>query len=340
MTGTGRKRSPQGGHVALAGCVRPFLVQDGQMQAAPRHLDRFGIFVVVFLCASWGLNQVTAKIAMVDIEPMTQAALRSLFGSILLGGWAFWRYPDLLKRDGSLWSGLACGVAFGAEFVALFIGLQWTTASHAILFLYAAPFVVALGLHWILPSERLNRRQWIGLVLSFLGVAIALRVSATSRDMLIGDALSLVAGVLWGATTLILKGTNLRYVRAEKALLYQLFISIFVLGGFAIARGEHLPTHISPLTAAAFAYQTIWVVCLTFALWFWMIRRYRAGELSAFTFLTPLFGAAAGHFIMGDEITPGFAAAVALVAVGIMMVSWPPKAPLETAPEPPVGATP
>ena len=293
------------------------------MNPAPRHLDRAGILIIVFLCASWGLNQVTAKIAMADIQPMTQAALRSVGGSILLGAWALWRDPKIFARDGTLWPGLACGVAFGLEFVALFLGLQWTTASHAILFLYAAPFCVALGVHWILPSERLGRLQWIGMAIAFVGVGLALKVGAASRDMLIGDALSLVAGMLWGVTTLILKGTRLKYARAEKALLYQLGASIVVLGAAAIWRGESLPTHISSLTAVAFAYQTIWVAGVTFLIWLWMIKVYRAGELSAFTFLTPLFGAAAGHFIMGDEITIGFAAAVGLVAIGILMVNWP-----------------
>ncbi|MCC2099705.1 MAG: DMT family transporter, partial [Hyphomicrobiales bacterium] len=241
------------------------------------------------------------------------------------GAYAFWRYPDLLKRDGTLWPGILSGLAFGGEFVALFIGLQWTTASHGILFLYAAPFFVALGLPWITPNETLSRLQWIGLALSFVGVGLALGVSSGSRDMLIGDALSLLAGALWGVTTLIMKGTRLRLVPPEKTLLYQLVVSIFILGGFALWRGEAFPTHISLKAGLAFAYQTIWIVSVTFAIWFWMVQNYRAGELSAFTFLTPIFGVAAGHFIMGDEITPGFAIAVALVAAGILMVNWPAK---------------
>ena len=132
--------------------------------------------------------------------------------------------------------------------------------------------MVALGLVWIMPSERLSRLQWIGLALSFVGVALALRVSAASRDMLIGDALSLVAGVLWGATTLIIKGTRLRNAQSEKMLLYQLVVSVFILAPFALWRGETFPTHISLMTAAAFAYQTIWVVGVTFVVWLWMIK--------------------------------------------------------------------
>ena len=314
-----------GGYAQSAACNAAQAVQDGAMNQPLRHLDRFGVLVVLMLCSSWGFNQVTAKIAMADIPPLTQAALRSVGGAIILGAYSLWRYPDLLKRDGTLWPGIWSGVAFALEFVALFIGLQWTTASHGILFLYSAPFFVALGLPWVGSNETLSRLQWIGLTLSFIGVGLALGVSAGSRDMLIGDALSLLAGALWGVTTLIMKGTRLRFVPPEKTLMYQLLVSIVIIGGFALWRGETFPTQISLKSGLAFAYQTIWIVSVTFAVWFWMVQNYRAGELSAFTFLTPIVGVAAGHFIMGDEITPGFALAVALVAAGILMVNWPAK---------------
>jgi drug/metabolite transporter (DMT)-like permease len=34
-----------------------------------------------------------------------------------------------------------------------------------------------------------------------------------------------------------------------------------------------------------------------------------------------LFGVAAGHLVLGDPLTPAFAAAVALVAAGLMLVN-------------------
>ena len=94
------------------------------MHPEPRHLDRFGAWSSSSSARAGGLNQVTAKIAMADIPPMTQATLRSIGGAILIGVYALWRDADLFKRDGTLVAGLACGVAFGLEFVALFIGLQ------------------------------------------------------------------------------------------------------------------------------------------------------------------------------------------------------------------------
>src|SRR5947209_9509460 len=297
------------------------------MQHQVRPLDSLGTLIIFGLCASWGLNQVAAKVALADIPPLTQATLRSVGATIVLGAIGIWREPTLFYRDRTLVAGIFCGICFALEFVTLYIGLQWTSATHAVLFLYSAPFFVALGLPLITPTERLSTPQWAGLALSFIGVALALGVGGqVSHEMLIGDVLTLIAGALWGGTTLILKGTNLRAARPIKALLYQLAVSAIVLGIGILLFRERMPTQVSAISWGSLAYQTLWVVCITYMGWFWMISHYRAGELSAFTFLTPIFGVAAGHFLLGDAIAPGFAVAVALVAGGILLVNWPRKA--------------
>ena len=278
------------------------------------------------LCLSWGFNHIAAKVALADIPPLTQAALRSLGGALILGALALWREKDLFRADGTLFGGVLAGLLFAAEFFALYLGLQWTQASHAVLFLYSAPFFVALGLLIVAPNERLGRLQWIGMALAFVGVAMALGVSgATSRDILIGDLLCLAAGALWAGTTIVVKATPLRSAPPIKTLLYQVAISAAALGLGAIVWGEKWPTHISTLSAWSLAYQTFWVVSVTFLLWFWMVRTYRAGELSALTFLTPIFGVLAGWLLLGEKLSSGFVFAVMCVAAGIAMVNWPGK---------------
>jgi drug/metabolite transporter (DMT)-like permease len=79
----------------------------------------------------------------------------------------------------------------------------------------------------------------------------------------------------------------------------------------------------SPVALGWLAYQTIWVLAITFTVWFALVVRYSASRLSALSFLTPLFGVAAGHFIMGDPLTPTFAVAVILVVAGLVLVNRP-----------------
>ena len=79
----------------------------------------------------------------------------------------------------------------------------------------------------------------------------------------------------------------------------------------------------SALALSAFLYQTVWVVSITFTIWFVLVVRYSAARLSVFTFLAPLFGVAAGHFVLNEPLTPAFAVAVALVAIGLLLVNRP-----------------
>jgi drug/metabolite transporter (DMT)-like permease len=115
--------------------------------------------------------------------------------------------------------------------------------------------------------------------------------------------------------------TSLNRISSEKVMLYQLVVSIPMLAIGALLFGEHVRHFPSALAIGALAYQTIWVVSVTFVLWFALVVRYSANRLSAFSFLTPLFGVAAGHFVLGEPMTPAFAAAVALVALGLVLVN-------------------
>ena len=79
----------------------------------------------------------------------------------------------------------------------------------------------------------------------------------------------------------------------------------------------------SAVALGSLLYQTVWVVAVTFLAWFALIQRYSASRLSVFTFLTPLFGIAAGHMVLGDPLTPAFALAAALVVAGLVLVNRP-----------------
>ncbi len=288
-----------------------------------RPLDAIAAAIVVGLCLSWGFNQVATKLAIHDIPPLTQAATRSAVAALLIAGWCRLRGIALLARDGTLWFGLAIGVLFAAEFILIYQGLLYTTATRATLFIYLAPFFVVLGARIVLPADRFSPWQWLGLALSFAGMLIAFGVPTPALDphQLTGDLMMVGAAVFWAATTLLIKASALNRVSAEKVMLYQLVVSAPVMVAAAYFAGEQIAQTPSALALGALAYQTIWVVSVTFVAWFALVARYSANRLSAFTFLAPLFGVAAGHLVLGEPLTPAFAAAVALAAGGLVLVN-------------------
>jgi drug/metabolite transporter (DMT)-like permease len=292
---------------------------------AARPLDAAAAALAVVLCLSWGFNQVAVKLALHDIPPLIQAAFRSTFGALMVVGIARMRGVKLMEQDGTLWPGLIAGVLFGLEFLLIYRGLVWTTASRAVLFLYLAPFVVVVGARWFLPGDRFDRWQWAGLLLSFAGIVVAFGVPTPDGNPreLLGDAMIVLAAVAWGATTLVVKATKLVHAPYEKTLLYQLLVSAPMLALAAELLGERVTAQPSAVAVGSLLYQTFWVAGLTFLAWFALVQRYSASRLSAFTFLTPLFGVAAGYIVLSEPLTPAFAAAVVLVIGGLVLVNRP-----------------
>ncbi|MGC2780385.1 MAG: DMT family transporter [Bradyrhizobium sp.] len=292
--------------------------------SATRPLGPGAIAIIVVLCVSWAFNQIAVKLTLPEIPPMLQATLRSVgaLPVLLIVGWA--RGAKMFERDGTLIPGLVAGAMFGVEFVLIYGGLLLTSASRAVVFLYTAPFFVALGSYRFL-GERLGTTQWTGLALSFAGVALAIGVPQANVDgrVLLGDLMVVGGGLLWGATTVMAKGTRLRFAPPEKALAYQVAMSIPILGAAALFAGERLIQVPSPFVLSLMAYQSIWVVGTTFTIWFALIKAYSASKLSAFTFITPLFGVVASYFILHDALTLAFGFAAVLVIIGLFLVNRP-----------------
>jgi drug/metabolite transporter (DMT)-like permease len=210
------------------------------MPSAPRSLPPLAIALAIFLCCSWGFNQVAIKLALPEIPGLTQASIRSSLAALAVWVWTWFRGVRLMRADGTLWAGLAAGALFAIEFLLIYEGLGYTAASRASVFLYTAPFFVVLGARWLLPAERFDAWQWLGLALSFLGLLIALGVptpGAGKREFL-GDLMLLAAGAGWGATTLIVKASSLARAPSEKVLLYQLVVSAPMLALCAVLFGE------------------------------------------------------------------------------------------------------
>ena len=199
---------------------------------------------MVGVTLSWGLNQVSVKLALPEIPPLIQATVRSIGAFAIVTLWARWRGVSLSLRDGTLAAGIVAGALFGIEFLLIFPGLQFTAASRATLFIYTAPFFVALGSGFLL-GEKLRAVQWAGLLCSFAGLVVAFGVPDAARDgrQLIGDLMMLGAGAAWGATTLVIKAHALRSAPAEKLLVYQLAVSIPMLALGIAAHGRAHDSH-------------------------------------------------------------------------------------------------
>lgn len=289
------------------------------------HLDTLAVSLLVACCAFWGFQQILIKFAGREMAPLWQASIRMVGATFLLWLWCRWRGVALFARDGTLGGGLLAGLLFAGEFVFIYLGLQHTSASRLTVFLYTSPFVVALLVPRVIPSESLRRIQWVGLVLAFTAVAIAFSEGFLHHSPVAGqwkgDAMGLAAGLLWGLTTLTIRASRLATASAEKTLFYQLAVTALVCPVLSLALGETWGWDYSALAWGSVFLQTVVGAFASYLTWMWMLRHYPATQISTFTFLTPVFALVFGVLLLGEPLTPQLLVALAGVATGIVLVS-------------------
>lgn len=293
------------------------------MSPGKGNLDKKGIFLLILLCASWGLNQVAIKVAIQSVPPVLQSGIRSMGASLLVLVWMIATQRPVFKKDNTLVWGLLVGVLFSVEFVLIYWGLEFTQACRAVIFLNTAPFVVALGAQVFIPGDTLHKHQVAGLFLAFLGIVAAFNDSLNlpTKQMLIGDIMLLSAAVIWGITTVVVKASPLSAIAPSKTLLYQLGVSALVLPFASWLMGEPGIHGITLTGMSSLVYQTVWVAFVTYIAWFWLIRNYTVSKVAAFTFLTPLFGVMSGAILLNEPLTVSLLFSLVLVGSGIYLVN-------------------
>ena len=289
----------------------------------------------VFICFLWGSNLVSIRISNQGIPPLLAAASRSVIAGGLL-----WLYARISGQSLSLEKedridGIIIGCLFGIEFLLIYWGLAFTTASRSVIFLYTHPFWVALGAHFFLKDDRLSVCKVIGLILAFGGIisVFGSRSNRLPAGYWIGDLMELAAALFWAATTLYIKRMSQnRDITHYQTLFAQLLYSIPILvGGWVIFEKLQGP-QLSLVVLTAFAYQCFVVAFFSYILWFWMISRFAVSNLTAFTFFAPVFGTILGAVILSEPVTFMVWVGLGLVGTGIYLVNRLPKQEVENQP--------
>jgi drug/metabolite transporter (DMT)-like permease len=266
---------------------------------------------------------VAAKVSTEGFSPLFLTFARSLIGLAMILLWCHLRGVRLTERDGTIVPGVLAGAGFGLEFVLIYFGLDLTTAVRGTLMINTMPFFVAIGAHLVL-GERLTAMKLAGLALAFCGVALVLgdELSLPSPEAIAGDLMCLAGGLLWAVTTLIIKGTRLAGAPGEKTLAYQLVMGALVAVPL-MPFGGPVVREVAALPVASLLFQGMFVVGLTYTVWFTMMRVYPASGLTSFAFLSPVFGVLCGGVLLGEPLSWRIIGALALIAAGLSLVNIP-----------------
>jgi drug/metabolite transporter (DMT)-like permease len=288
------------------------------------------IALLLIITMIWGSNMASVKIASREMAPLFMAGLRSVVAGLCLLIWMKVRSIRIFPSAVVVWHGIVAGLLFGSEFGLIFVGLEYTLASRGYVLLYVAPFFAAIGAHFFLADDRLNIWKATGLLSAFCGVVVLFMkdIGSFSFEALPGDVLFLIAGAMWGATTVYIKKYLVRKAEPIQILFYQLLFSAPFLLIISFILEDAIIWSVSWTLFFALFYQCIIVAFLSYLVWFVMVSRYPVSLLHAFSFFTPVFGVLfSGIIILGETINPSLLMALILVSLGMVLVNYQPKSP-------------
>jgi drug/metabolite transporter (DMT)-like permease len=289
-------------------------------------IDLRALTLMLGLCVVWGIQQSAMKIIVADVAPVLQLAIR-FGGATLFFGWlVFANEGSKAFADGTLLSGTLLGVLFSVEFIFAGEALRHTSASHTIIFLYTAPIFTALGLQ-MLPEERLDRMQWAGIAIAFLGIIVAFlgRSNGGLGEIIIGDALALLGGVCWGLSNVVIRRSSIGNASTAKTVLYQVGLATLILGVYA-AMTRQTSIQLTSIAICSLLFQTLIISIASYLLWFWLLRHYLTSRLALLGLMTPLFGVLCAYLLLADRIELRFALGSLLVLAGVLTVNVPRRA--------------
>jgi len=285
---------------------------------AVRSANAGPLIALVFLALLWGYNWVVMKIAMQYVGPMDFAALRGVFGAVLLFGLLAVRGVSLKPRQ--VLKTVFLGVFQTAGFVGL---ISWAlnigAAGKSAVLGYTMPFwVIVFG--WPFLPDRLRGWQWPAAGLILAGLVLVLEFWDAGGN-LTSSLLALGAGISWAVSVVIFKkiplhGTDDLLSVTAWQMVYGM-IPLVLIAWFVPEK----PIEWSPYFIGALIYNGVGGMAIATLLWLYILQRLPA-TISGLNALTvPIVGVIAAWIQLGERPTTAEGLGMGLILVGLALLT-------------------
>ena len=275
----------------------------------------------------WGYNWVIMKEALRYCAPFDFSALRTFFGALVLFFLLLRSKRPLFPRNFHLTILLGLLSTTGGLGLSMWALEAGGTGKTAIL-VYTMPFWVLI-MAWPFLSERIHGFEWLAVISAFSGLLLilgsdlkfGLKIGPGTNMHLSSSLLALASGICWAASAIVLKimrkrdGFDLVSVSA-----WQMLIGAIPIGLIALSLDSQ-PIRWTPDLAGALAYNILFAGAVAQLLWFYSLCQLPAGIASIGTLATPVIGAIAASFQLGEAPSGLEAAGMVLIVSGLVFIN-------------------
>jgi drug/metabolite transporter (DMT)-like permease len=267
--------------------------------ASPKRTRDLGVLALVVLGPIWGYGWVATKVALDYSDALTFAALRVPLSAALLFG------VMIVLRKSLRPPPLGYTILIGLLQTTLFVGLVITAlhdagAGKVSVLTYTMPFWLLL-LAWVFLGERLRGVQWLAVALAFAGLVLVVR--PWDMDGVVSGVLTLLGGLSWAASALVVKLLQ----RKHTVDVLSLTTWQMVFGSIPLIILAVLTYSGGPDWTAGFVWGLAYTVVLANAvawfLWLYALHALPAGAAGLGTLSIPVVGVIAAWIQLGEVPT-------------------------------------
>jgi drug/metabolite transporter (DMT)-like permease len=290
--------------------------------AAATRTRAWGAWIAV--CLIWGTTYLGIKIALETMPPFVMGGLRYLIAGILLAIVLRARGHQLPGR--STWPALSV-----VGFFMLALGNGGVVWAEQTVPSGLTAVLIGTSPFWMVGVDALQRdgqrthaRQWIGLMVGFLGIVMLVWPDITAggeggRNFGWGVVSVQIACVGWAIGSAYTKRHVLPSDILGSAALQMIFGGIYMLvAGTVLGEWGHLS--ITPRTAAAFVYLTLLGSLVAFACYSYALKHLDVAVVSLYTYVNPVIAVALGTLLLGEPFSMRMLGAAAIILVGSVIV--------------------
>ncbi len=273
----------------------------------------------LLLSTLWAGNPIAIKAGLDDAGPLRLGWMRMAVGGVAVLTWAIATGADLRIRRSDWLPMLAVGALFSVQIGFMNIGLSHTTAGHSGILTITFPIWVAVFAHFVIPGDRLTPVKLLGVVTAYGGILVLFADSLdVNRDLLFGDLLSAISGLLLGARQVV-SARVVQILHPAKLLISQAVIgtAVFLIASQIFESESYVWT--SRLAVSIF-YQGVVIAGFGFIGNLWLLRRFFPSQVSVISLSQPVFSILAARIILGESLSSFLWLSAVLVMIGAGLV--------------------
>lgn len=276
------------------------------------------------LVAIWGTTWAVIRIGLGGIPPFTGVALRfGIAGLVLwIAAFAIGLRGPKLRAPWWLWTAQGL-LTFGVSYGLVYWAEQWVPTGLTAVLFATFPLWVAVLAHVALPGERMRPIGVVGLLIALGGVVLLFsqdlrslggsRVAFASAVLLLAPLSSAIAQIVvkrWGSA-----------VHPVTLNAGSMVIASAVMGVLAFALERHRSVRFDATSVGSLLYLALLGTCVTFSLYFWLLRHMTATGLSLTAYAIPVVAVVIGALVFDEPVTPQLLLGGLLVVAGTALAA-------------------